>query len=192
MVSTLNDPNRSAIATKLADMKALQGLLVANEQKLISQISDPEIRSRLEAMLKDDQKNVGIIESVISKYGTPAEPQNKTQKFVEQTQGSMEGTELTPYEKVSLHELLKHSQTMNGIVVHKAAQLFGDTLAEVLNPLNTVNFENRAHQEQLKGVMEILGARELVGRDPDQGVWARVQDATAALKGVFGSLGDHT
>ncbi len=192
MVSTLDDTKRTEIATKLADMGALQNLLVSNEQKLIAEVSDLELRSRLENMLRDDQKNVGIIESVISQYGTSVQPKNKVQKFVEQTQGSMQGSDLTLYEKVSLHELLKHSQAMNGIVVHKAAQLFGSTLADTLNPLNTVNFENRAHQEQLKGMLEILGARELVGQDPDQGVWARVQDATAALKGVFGSLSDHT
>lgn len=192
MVSTLDDTKRTAIASKLADMKVLQNLLLANEQKLVAELSDQELRSRLEDMIKDDQKNIGIIETVITKFGTQAEPKDKVQKFVEQTQGTMEGSELTLYEKVSLHELLKHSQTMNGIIVHKAAQLFGDTLADVLNPLNAVNFENRAHQEQLKGMLEILGARELVGRDPDQGVWARVQDATAALKGVFGSLSDRT
>lgn len=47
-------------------------------------------------------------------------------------------------------------------------------------PLNTINFENRAHQEQLKGILEILGVRELTGQDADQGIWARVQDAMAS------------
>ncbi|TAG39945.1 MAG: DNA nickase, partial [Oscillatoriales cyanobacterium] len=59
-------------------------------------------------------------------------------------------------------------------------------------PLNTVNFENRAHQEQLKGVMEILGVRELTGKDPDQGVWARVQDAMAAMSGIIGGAVTRT
>jgi hemerythrin superfamily protein len=56
-----------------------------------------------------------------------------------------------------------------------------------IGPLNTVNFENRAHQEQLKGVLEILGVRELTGQEADQGIWARVQDAMAAVSGVVGS-----
>jgi hemerythrin superfamily protein len=54
-------------------------------------------------------------------------------------------------------------------------------------PLNTVNFENRAHQEQLKGILEQVGTRELTGKDADQGLWARVQDAVAAFSGVVGS-----
>jgi len=59
-------------------------------------------------------------------------------------------------------------------------------------PLNTINFENRAHQEQLKGVLEILGVRELTGEDADQGIWARVQDAVAAVSGVVGSAVTQT
>lgn len=59
-------------------------------------------------------------------------------------------------------------------------------------PLNTINFENRAHQEQLKGVLEVLGVRELTGQEVDQGIWGRVQDAMAALSGVVGSVVTQT
>jgi len=61
-----------------------------------------------------------------------------------------------------------------------------------ITPLNTINFENRAHQEQLKGILEILGVRELTGLEPDQGLWGRVQDAVAALTGVVGSVVTRT
>jgi len=45
---------------------------------------------------------------------------------------------------------------MNGIVLHKAAKLLAQTLMSQ-SPLNTVNFENRGHQEQLKGILEKVG-----------------------------------
>jgi hemerythrin superfamily protein len=99
----------------------------------------------------------------------------------------MKGSELTLFEKVSQHELLKHKQTMTGLLIHKAAQVVGADIEAAITPLNTVNFENRAHQEQLKGILEILGVRQLTGQDPDQGLWGRVQDAVAALSGVVGS-----
>jgi len=72
------------------------------------------------------------------------------------------------------------------LLIHKAAQVVGADIEAAITPLNTVNFENRAHQEQLKGVLEVLGVRELTGKDPDQGVWARVQDAMAAMTGIIG------
>src|SRR4028118_2215386 len=77
---------------------------------------------------------------------------------------------------------------MAGILVHKCAQKVGADIELAIGPLNTINFENRAHQEQLKGIIEVLGVRELTGQDAHQGLWARVQDAVAALTGVAGSV----
>jgi len=108
--------------------------------------------------------------------------------MVHNAQEMMKGSELNLYEKITQHELLKHEQVMSGLLVHKAAQMVGADVEAAIVPLNTVNFQNRAHQEQLKGVMEVLGVRELTGQDPDQGVWSRVQDAIAAFSGIVGGV----
>jgi hypothetical protein len=192
MVSTLDDTKRLSIATKLADMKVLQNLLINNEQQFIQDCADDEIRDRLQDMLKDDQKNLGILDTVIVQYGVKGEPKKTSQKMIEQVQELMEGSELTLFEKVQEHELLKHKQTMAGLLIHKAAQVVGADVEAAIAPLNTVNFENRAHQEQLKVILEILGVRELTGLQPQQGLWARVQDAVAALTGVVGSVVTRT
>ena len=144
------------------------------------------------AILKDDEKNLGVIETVIGQYGIQAEPKQSTQKMIETVKKLFQGSELSLYEKVFQHELLKHQQAMSGLLVHKAAQKVGADVMLAIGPLNTVNFENRAHQEQLKGVLEILGVRELTGQDADQGIWARVQDAVAAFSGVVGSAVTQT
>lgn len=77
---------------------------------------------------------------------------------------------------------------MGGLTIHKAAQKVGADIEVAIAPLNTVNVEGRAHQEQLKGMLEKVGVREMTGMDADQGLWARVQDAIAALSGVAGSM----
>lgn len=191
-VQTLDDNKRLSIATKLADMKALQNLLINNEQKFIQDCTDDEIRKRLQDMLSDDRKNLGILDTVIVQYGVKGEPKETTQKVIAQVQKLMEDSDLTLFEKVTEHELLKHKQTMAGLLIHKAAQVVGADVEAAITPLNTVNFENRAHQEQLKGILEILGVRELTGLEPKQGLWARVQDAVAALSGVVGSVVTRT
>ena len=188
MVTTLNDTKRLAIGEKLADLQAVQNLIIDNEQKLIDACPDQEIRKRLQKMLEDDRKNLGVLETVIVQYGIQAEPSDTTKKFLEQTEQVMSGDELTFYQKLAQHELLKHGQTMNGIVIHKAAQVVGADTEVAIAPLNTVNFENRAHQEQLKGMLEQIGVRELTGKDAEQGLWARVQDAIAAFSGAAGSV----
>jgi len=168
-------------------MKALQNLLISNTQKLVSACSDSDIRDRLQSMLNDDQKNLGVLETVIVQYGVKAEPKQTTRMIIEQAEKMMNSSELNLFEKTAQHELLKHSQTMQGLLIHKAAQVVGADIEAAIAPLNTVNFENRAHQEQLKGILEIMGTRELTGQEPDQGLWARVQDAIAAFSGVVGS-----
>ena len=69
MVSTVDDTKRLAIATKLADMKALHNLLISNEEKFIQDCTDDEIRKRLQDMLEDDRKNLGILDTAIVQYG---------------------------------------------------------------------------------------------------------------------------
>lgn len=188
MVTTLDDTKRLAIAEKLADTRAMQNLIISNDQKLISACPDADVRQRLQNMLEDDQKNLGVLETVIVQYGIQAEPHDSVKQLVEQIQQTMAGDKLSFYQKLAQHELLKHGQVMSGIVVHKAAQVVGADIEVAIGPLNTVNFENRAHQEQLKGMLELVGVRELTGKDADQGLWARVQDAVAALSGVAGSV----
>jgi hemerythrin superfamily protein len=192
MVATLDDTKRSALAVKLADMKAIQNLLISNEQLFINQVSDPEVQERIQNMLNDDQKNLGVLETVIGQYGIQAQPKETVTALIEKVQELMQGSKLSLYEKVFQHELLKHQQVMSGLTIHKAAQKIGADVILAIGPLNTINFENRAHQEQLKGILEILGVRELTGQDADQGIWARVQDAMAALGGVFGSAVTQT
>lgn len=192
MVMTLDDTKRQAIATKLESMKEIQNLIISNEQKLLGSISDSDISDRFRDMLADDQKNLGILDTVLVQYGVRSQPKDTVKKMVEKIQQMMDGSELSLYEKVAQHELLKHQQVMTGLLIHKAAQVVGADIEAAITPLNTINFENRAHQEQLKGVLEVLGVRELTGQEAQQGIWARVQDAVAALTGVAGSAISRT
>lgn len=188
MSVTLEDNKRTAIAVKLADMKATQNLLIDNEKSLIAACSDREITNRLESFLKDDQKNLGIIDTVIVQYGIKAEPKPTMQQEFEEIRKMMQDSDLTLFDKVAKHEILKHSQAMAGVLVHKAGQVVGADIAIAIAPLNTVNFENRGHEEQLKGIMESLSTMELTGKPSDSGLWSRVQDTIAALSGLAGSI----
>lgn len=187
MPATLNDQKRTAIAEKLADMKVIQSLIIENEQQFLNQCHDEHLRKRLEDMLEDDRKNLDIVETAIIQYGVQAEPKQTVQQMVNQAKDMSSSSDLSLYEKMAQHELLKHGQVVSGLVVHKAAQIVGQDVEAALTPLNTVNFENRAHQERLKGMLEYLGTQELTGQKPDQGLWGRVQDAVAAATGVIGS-----
>lgn len=188
MATTIDDTKRLMIGERLADLRAFQAAIISNDQKLIAACPYDDIRDRLQNMLNDDQKNLGIIDTVVVQYGIQAEPSAATKTFIPQFEQMMSGDDFTFYQKLMHHELIKHGQAMSGIMIHKAAQVVGADIEVAITPLNTVNFEGRAHQEQLKGMLEQAGVREMTGKDADQGLWARVQDAVAALTGVMGSV----
>jgi hemerythrin superfamily protein len=184
----LEDVKRTAIAVKLADMRAIQYLLIDNDKALITACPDRDISNRLEVLLRDDQKNLGTIDTVIIQYGIKAEPRFAVVKMIEHARKIMASSAISLFEKVAEHELIKHSQAIAGVLIHKAAQIVGTDIAIAIAPLNTVNFDNRTHQEQLKGIMEMLSTVELTGKEADQSLWAMVQDAIAVVSGIAGSI----
>jgi len=190
MAITIADEKRTAIAMKLADIKVLETLAVDNEERLMAQCDDLEIRKWLGQMLTDDRKNLTILDNVLIQYGIKSEPRDTIQELADHEALVMQGNHLSFYEKVSRHELLKHQLVMAGLAVHKAGQVVGADIGAAIGPLHTLNFENQAHQERLQGILEILSTRELTGQDPEVGIWARIQDSVAAFTGMMGSLGD--
>ena len=179
--------DKTNLASKLADLKLIQNVLIDCAQKLIAITDDNTIRERLENMLSSDRDSLSNIEKAIEQFGEPIETREITQKHAEKIGQMMDGNELTTYDKFFQFELLKHQQTMTGLVIHKVAQSLDDELQDAMEPLNKVNFENRAHQEVLKGVLYFVGTRELAGKEPDMGLWGSVEQAIAALKGAVSS-----
>lgn len=179
--------DKTNLASKLADLKLIQNVLIDCTQKLIAATDDKTIQERLEKMSSSDRENLNNIDKAIEQFGNPVEPRDITQKHAEKIGQMMDGSELTLYDKFFQLELLKHQQTMTGLVIHKVAQSLDDELQDAMEPINKVNFENRAHQEILKGVLYFVGTRELAGVEPDMGLWGTVEQTIAALKGAVSS-----
>jgi hypothetical protein len=167
----------TAIAAKLADMREIQHILIDNYKSLIIDCPDRNISNRLEVLLQDDQINLEIIDTIIIQYGIKAEPRFAVVMMIEHARKIMASSLCSFFEKVAEHELIKHSQTIAGILIHKAALIIGKDFAIAIAPLNKVNFDNRSHQEQLKRIMEMLNTVELTGKAADQSLLAKVEDA---------------
>lgn len=189
MAATLETTKKNAIARKLADMKTLQNLMISNEEKLLEACSgENKVTENLNNMLEDDRKSLSAITEAISELEMTSDPSDTVQSMVGTIEELMSGTKLDLYEKIMQHEGLKHQLVMTGLLIHKAAQATDGILQKLVDPINKVNFKNRAHQEQLKGAIYLYGTRQLVGEEPEDGIWAAAEDAIAALKGTFGGL----
>jgi hypothetical protein len=189
MPSDLDPKQREVIATKLADLKALQRLLITNEQKLIVECSeDGEIERSIDEMLEEDRENLKIIEKVIAAFGETPAPKKITQDQMHTVERLMALHELAAYEKILQHEGLKQRSVMTGLLLHKVAQVYGDEVQSAIASLDQVNFCNRTHQEKLKSILLILGTRELTGQNPKQNLWAQAEDGISALRGLIGGI----
>ena len=189
MAATLDATKKNAIARKLADMKALQNLMISNEEKLLSaSTGNSKVIETLNDMLADDRQSLETIDRAITDLEMASSPSDTVTNMIDTIEGIMSGSHLDLYEKFLQHEGLKHQLVMTGLLVHKAAQASDGIMQKVIDPVNKVNFKNRAHQEQLKGAIYLYGVHQLVGTEPDDGVWAAAEDAIAALKGAFGGL----
>jgi hypothetical protein len=187
----VEDVKMTAIAVKLADMKATQDLLISSDQDLLTACLDRNISKRLASLLRDDQKNLGIINTAIMKYGIKVEPRLAVVKMIELAKEAMVSSTLSLFEKVAKHELLNHSQEIAGILIYKSAQIVGADIAVMIAPLNTVNFDNHNHQYQLKGIMEMLITAELTEKETDQSLWTMVQDAIAVVSNLAEDVVNH-
>lgn len=189
MAATLDTTQKNAIATKLEDMKVLQNLMISNEEKLLEATKGNErVTDSITDMLEDDRKSIGAIEEAITELETSSQPSDTVSGMVDTIEKIMSGSELDLYEKILQHEGLKHQLVMTGLLIHKAAQATDGILQKSVDPINKVNFKNRAHQEQLKTIMYFYGVRQLVGEEPEANIWGAAEDAIAALKGAFGGL----
>ena len=189
MAATLEATKKNAIARKLADMKALQNLMIDNEQKLLKASTDSEkVSENLTNMLEDDRNSIDAIDKAIVELEMSADASETVKNMVSTIDKIMSENHLSLYEKFMQHEGLKHQLVMTGLLIHKSAQASDGILQKIIDPINKVNFKNRAHQEQLKGAIYYYGVRQLVGGEVEDGVWAAAEDAIAALKGAFGGL----
>lgn len=192
MAATLETTKKNAIARKLADMKTLQNLMISNQEKLlVACAGESKVTETLNNMIEDDRKSLTAITEAIVELEMTSDPSNTVQSMVETIEELMSGTKLDVYEKIMQHEGLKHQLVMTGLLVHKAAQATDGILQKLIDPINKVNFKNRAHQEQLKGAIYLYGTRQLVGEEPEDSIWAAAEDAIAALKGAFGGLAEE-
>ena len=189
MAATLDATKKNAIATKLAEMKALQNLSISNQEALLQAIvSETEVRKILIKAIEEDRNSLAEIDLAIANLELFSQPSSTVKKIIARTNEMMDENNLCLYEKFMLHEGLKHQLVMIGLLIHKSVQASDGILQQAIDPLNRVNFRNRTHQEKLKSTIYFYGVRQLVGKEPETDLFAAVEDAIVSLKGAFEGL----
>jgi hypothetical protein len=128
-------------ATKLADIKALQNLMISNEEKLLElskgeEKGEQRVAESLTNMLQDDRQSLIEINEAISKLGMSSQPNDTVKHMVETIEGIMSENHLDVYEKFMQQEGLKHQLVMTGLLVHQAAQATDGILQKLIYSIN--------------------------------------------------------
>jgi hypothetical protein len=76
-------------------------------------------------MLEDDHKNLDIVKLPLPSTVFRLSLNPLCRSWLAEQKDTLSNSELSLYEKMAQHELLKHGQVVSGLVVHKAAQVVG-------------------------------------------------------------------
>ena len=75
--------DKTNLSSKLADLKLFQNVLIECGDKLMKLTDDETIQKRLSNIISTDRDNLSTIEEAISKFGSPVESREITQKHAQ-------------------------------------------------------------------------------------------------------------
>jgi hypothetical protein len=177
MVTTSDGTTHAAIATKLADMKALQRLLISGAEALRSQCADSTIQDLFIQVQEHEEDILESLNRAIAEFNPPGEATETIHASIEKIQQALQNPNLSLVDKVLQYTLLKYQQIFMGLMVHEAAAALGGTTAKAMRSLNEFSFELEIHQEELKTILETLAVHEMTGKEMPHGFWHLLQNS---------------
>lgn len=166
---------REALGYELSDMMYRQkALALCNERVRFWD-------DRFRMMAEDDQKNVDLLENVISSFGIRLTPRRSTEQIADLVIDIVVGETSKPLEKLEAYALLKKSQLTSLQLLRKATEDGLPDIRMTLNPLEALFHSLTAHENHLKNFIEHSGVTWLTGREVHEGLFTRAREAVSDL-----------
>jgi hemerythrin superfamily protein len=166
---------REALGSELSDMMYRQKALALCNERV--GFWDEHFR----AMADDDQRNVELLETVISSFGVRVSPHRSTEQIADLLIDTVVGESSRPLEKLEAYTLLKKSQLMSVQLVRKASPNVLPDIRMALAPLDALANTLDSHVNQLKNFIEHSGVAWLTGREIPEGLFTRAKEAVSEL-----------
>src|SRR5688500_16135917 len=122
MLEMSEQSKRESLASELADIFYRQQAIVDSNKVISSFYSDDEI-PLFESMMREDEKNLRMIDTVLNNFGLRVQPRSCTRRFTEMSLSLITDPTSLALEKLDAYSLLKQNQAMGGHLVHKATHL---------------------------------------------------------------------
>jgi len=166
---------REALGSELSDLMYRQKALALCDERIGFWGED------FRSMADDDQKNLALLETVISTFGIRVAPRRSTEQIADLFIDVVAGESSRPLEKLVAYTLLKTNQMMATQLIRKAMPAVLPDIQETLAPLEGFQINLNWHVSQLKNFMDHSGVAWLTGREPKESLLDRAMDAVSDL-----------
>ncbi|HYX31465.1 MAG TPA: hemerythrin domain-containing protein [Oligoflexus sp.] len=185
MVTVTEQEKRLGIASELADIEMRQRAIVQWNSTIRSLIHNfKDERETLETIADEDEKNLRMIETVMTNFGMRVEPKEFTKGFVRLASQRIDDSGAPVVEKLGVYALTKQNQAMCGFLVHKAGQLSMVDVKAALALFEGIQTSMEKQVGQMTGIMEKVAVQLISGEEPASGVTGRLRDMAATVAGA--------
>lgn len=181
MVNSIDNSKRDSIATQLANLTAMQELLITYGSAILKIHQLKSYEDILRKTVSDDKNSLNVLDSVILKFGVKPEPTDAVRDLALNSVDLIQQDKLGALEYISEYILTKQRQILICGLLQKAAQVADPDIATTLEPLTAVLSENTSHVNQLSGVFNAIGTLHLTGEEPRTGIWEQIKDTVATV-----------
>ncbi|HYX35963.1 MAG TPA: hemerythrin domain-containing protein [Oligoflexus sp.] len=166
---------REALGFELTDMMYRQKALALCNERIGFWSQD------FRTMADDDQKNLDLLETVISAFGIRVSPRRSTTQIADLLIDIVVGETAQPLEKLGAYALLKKSQLMATQLIHKATPEVLPDIQITLAPLDAMQTNLNRHVNALKNFTDHTGVAWLTGQDMPEGLLTRARGVVSDL-----------
>jgi len=171
---------REAIGSELADILHRQKTIVSCNE-LLHLLDDGKVKDEFRTMAEEDEKNLRMLDTVISNYGIRMEPKGAAVRIADAVTDVIGDSAALPLEKLGAYTLLKQNQMMYSHLVHKSVQEAAPDIKLALTPFDGVYATFSRHVADLTKYMERSAVEWFTGKELDVGIFGRARDAVSTV-----------
>jgi hemerythrin superfamily protein len=196
MLAASEQETRLGLASELADIEMRQRAIVQWNSTIRNLLGNfDEEHDALQQIAEEDERNLRILETVMTNFGMRVEPKEFTKAFTELVSQRIGASNAPLVEKLGAYVLAKQNQALCGYLVHKVAQVCKPDVKAALGPFEGVQTSMEKQVAQISDLMEKAAVKLISGSEPDTGVTGRIRDAAATVAGAvvntFGKPADE-
>jgi hemerythrin superfamily protein len=185
MKSLSEQEKRLGLASELADIECRQQAIVQWNSRIRNFLMNmKDEQDSLTKIAEEDERNLRMIETVLTNFGIRVEPKVFTKGFIDLCSQRINDPNAPALEKLGAYALAKQNQAICASLVHKVAQVCKLDVKEAVGLFAGVETSMAKQVGQISDLMEEVGVRLMTGEERVSGITGRLRDAAVSVAGA--------